>query len=349
MNYSFSDLKDKVCVITGGAGIIGTAIVEALAWAGIKTAVLDIREDIATELAQSVQKKYGTKTIGIQCNVLEKQSLINARERVEKELGHVDILINGAGGNSPDATTKAEQITDEDINHPENTFFGLKTEGFDKVFALNFTGTLLPSMVFGENMVKRGAGNILNISSMNSYKPLTKIPAYSAAKAAINNFTALLKQLNLKNLYLVNRIKRIKTPDGNIWRGFDVQIEFAHGLLSITNMVVQTDLDHKISGVWLGMKPVDYRLLTRSYTEESAQQKINLAVGKVERIYTAALLGEGSYIEEYPDCPQEGWHWGEIEEVNIDLHENAVIYNYKLTLSGAEHSWEFKMQSLEGE
>jgi NAD(P)-dependent dehydrogenase (short-subunit alcohol dehydrogenase family) len=206
MNYSFSDLKDKVCVITGGAGIIGTAIVEALAWAGIKTAVLDIREDIATELAQSVQKKYGTKTIGIQCNVLEKQSLINARERVEKELGHVDILINGAGGNSPDATTKAEQITDEDINHPENTFFGLKTEGFDKVFALNFTGTLLPSMVFGENMVKRGAGNILNISSMNSYKPLTKIPAYSAAKAAINNFTQWLAVHFAKTGVRVNAI-----------------------------------------------------------------------------------------------------------------------------------------------
>ena len=189
MNYSFSDLKDKVCVITGGAGVLGTAIVEALAGVGVKTAILDIREDVAVEVAQSIEKKYGTKTIGIQCNVLDKDSLIKARETAEKQLGPVDILINGAGGNSPDATTKTEQILPENINQPEDTFFGLKTEGFDKVFALNFIGTLIPSMVFGEAMVKRGSGSILNISSMSSYKPLTKVPAYSAAKAAINNFT----------------------------------------------------------------------------------------------------------------------------------------------------------------
>jgi hypothetical protein len=209
----------------------------------------------------------------------------------------------------------------------------------------NSIKVLLPEDENDKHLINSNLQSLINCLEWQTVVDSTIFSDY----AAINNFTALLKQLNLKNLYLVNRIKRIKTPDGNIWRGFDVQIEFAHGLLSITNMVVQTDLDHKISGVWLGMKPVDYRLLTRSYTEESAQQKINLAVGKVERIYTAALLGEGSYIEEYPDCPQEGWHWGEIEEVNIDLHENAVIYNYKLTLSGAEHSWEFKMQSLEGE
>jgi len=206
MNYSFSDLKDKVCVITGGAGIIGNAIVEALASVGVKTAILDIREDVASELARSIQKKYGTKTIGIQCNVLDKESIIKASNIAEKELGQVDILINGAGGNSPDATTKAEQITPENIDHPGDSFFGLKTEGFDKVFALNFTGTLLPSMVFGENMVKRGKGNILNISSMNSYKPLTKIPAYSAAKAAINNFTQWLAVHFAKTGVRVNAI-----------------------------------------------------------------------------------------------------------------------------------------------
>ncbi len=206
MNYSFSDLKDKVCVITGGAGIIGNAIVEALASAGVKTAVLDIREDVATELAESIRKKYGTKIIGIQCNVLDKESIIKARDFAVKELGPVDILINGAGGNSPDATTKTEQITPDNINRPEDSFFGLKTEGFDKVFALNFTGTLLPSMVFGENMVKRGSGNILNISSMNSYKPLTKIPAYSAAKAAVNNFTQWLAVHFAKTGVRVNAI-----------------------------------------------------------------------------------------------------------------------------------------------
>lgn len=190
MNHSFSDLKGKICVITGGAGVIGQAMVEALASAGVKTAILDLREDIASNLAQSIEKKYGTKTIGIGCNVLDKGSIIKAKDIVEKELGVADILINGAGGNSPDATTKTEQILPE--SKPEDTFFGLKIEGFDKVFDLNFTGTMLPSMVFGEAMVKRGSGNILNISSMNSYKPLTKIPAYSAAKAAINNFTQWL-------------------------------------------------------------------------------------------------------------------------------------------------------------
>lgn len=177
-------------MITGGAGVIGQAMVEALASAGVKTAILDLREDIASNLAQSIEKKYGTKTIGVGCNVLDKGSIIKAKDIVEKELGAADILINGAGGNSPDATTKTEQILPE--SKQEDTFFGLKTEGFDKVFDLNFTGTLLPSMVFGEAMVKRGSGSILNISSMNSYKPLTKIPAYSAAKAAINNFTQWL-------------------------------------------------------------------------------------------------------------------------------------------------------------
>lgn len=190
MNHSFSDLKGKICVITGGAGVIGQSMVEALASAGVKTAILDLREDIASNLAQSIEKTYGTKTIGVGCNVLDKGSIIKARDIVERELGVADILINGAGGNSPDATTKTEQILPE--SKPEDTFFGLKTEGFDKVFDLNFTGTLLPSMVFGEAMVKRGSGSILNISSMNSYKPLTKIPAYSAAKAAINNFTQWL-------------------------------------------------------------------------------------------------------------------------------------------------------------
>ncbi len=206
MNYSFSDLKGKVCVITGGAGVIGTAIVEALASSGIKTAILDIREDVAVDLAKSIEKKYGTKTIGIQCNVLDKSSVMKAREISEKELGPVDILINGAGGNSPDATTQYEQIEAENINQPESTFFGLKTEGFDKVFNLNFIGTLMPSMVFGEAMVKRGSGNILNISSMSSYKPLTKVPAYSAAKAAINNFTQWLAVHFAKTGVRVNAI-----------------------------------------------------------------------------------------------------------------------------------------------
>lgn len=206
MDYSFSDLKGKVCVITGGAGILGTAIVEALASAGLKLAILDIREDVALKLAKDIEKKYGTKVIGIQCNVLDKSSLIRAKEICEKDLGPVDILINGAGGNSPDATTKYEEILTENIDQPEDTFFGLKSEGFDKVFDLNFIGTVLPSMVFGEAMIKKASGNILNISSMSAYRPLTKVPAYSAAKAAINNFTQWLAVHFAKTGVRVNAI-----------------------------------------------------------------------------------------------------------------------------------------------
>jgi NAD(P)-dependent dehydrogenase (short-subunit alcohol dehydrogenase family) len=108
------------------------------------------------------------------------------------KLGNVDILINGAGGNSPKATTKNEFITDENVNSLNDAFFGLELEGFQKVFDLNFLGTLLPTMVFAKEMVERKSGVILNISSMNSFRPLTKIPAYSAAKASINNFTEWL-------------------------------------------------------------------------------------------------------------------------------------------------------------
>lgn len=192
MYNSFSDLKGKVCVITGGAGVIGKAIVDVLAASGVKTAILDLREEVATNLAETTEKTFSTKTIGVGCNVLDKNSLFKARDVVEKKFGTIDFLINGAGGNSPDATTKTEQITPKDLNNIEDTFFGLKSEGFDMVFDLNFKGTLLPCMVFGELLVRKGSGNILNISSMNSFKPLTKIPAYSAAKAAINNFTQWL-------------------------------------------------------------------------------------------------------------------------------------------------------------
>ena len=119
-------------------------------------------------------------------------ALTNTKKEILKRFGRVDILINGAGGNSPQATTKIEQITPENTDNLEDGFFGLEIEGFRKVFDLNFMGTVMPTMVFSSDMVKRGDGVILNISSMNSYKPLTKIPAYSAAKASVNNFTEWL-------------------------------------------------------------------------------------------------------------------------------------------------------------
>jgi NAD(P)-dependent dehydrogenase (short-subunit alcohol dehydrogenase family) len=124
--------------------------------------------------------------------VLDRASLEEIRKKIVDEVGEIDMLINGAGGNSPKATTKLEQITEEELDQLEDGFFGLELEGFQKVFDLNFTGTLLPTLVFTRDMVARQKGVVLNVSSMNAYKPLTKIPAYSAAKASINNFTEWL-------------------------------------------------------------------------------------------------------------------------------------------------------------
>lgn len=189
---SFDDLKDKVCVITGGAGVIGVSIVKALASAGTKVAIVDINEEVAGEVAAEIAKEYSAEIIGVKANVLEKESLEAAKKIINEKLGSIDLLINGAGGNSPQATTKVEQILEENLHNLEDTFYGLQMEGFDKVFALNFKGTLLPTMVFTRDMLEKRRGVVLNISSMNSYKPLTKIPAYSAAKASINNFTEWL-------------------------------------------------------------------------------------------------------------------------------------------------------------
>jgi NAD(P)-dependent dehydrogenase (short-subunit alcohol dehydrogenase family) len=205
-NFNFSDLKGKVCVITGGAGIIGQAICEALVHAGIKTAIIDLNLEAAEKLAAELAEISGTKCIGVQANVLDKESLNIARIQIEEKLGAVDFLINGAGGNSPAATTKIEQIQGPGAFNEEETFFGLDLSGFDKVFALNFSGTLLPTMVFVPDMIKRGQGGVLNISSMNSFRPLTKIPAYSAAKASVNNFTQWLSVHLAKTGVRVNAI-----------------------------------------------------------------------------------------------------------------------------------------------
>lgn len=192
IDYSFNSLKDKVCVITGGAGVIGASMVECLARVGIKVAILDRNLEVATELADRISKETGTVVIGVEGNVLERESLIQAKKVVNEKLGKIDILINGAGGNAPTATTQVEQIDETNMNELEKSFYGLELDGFQKVFDLNFKGTVLPTMVFTPDMLEKGKGSVLNISSMNSYRPLTKIPAYSAAKASINNFTQWL-------------------------------------------------------------------------------------------------------------------------------------------------------------
>ncbi len=189
---SFDDLNGKVCAITGGAGVIGKALVKGLASVGVKTAILDINKEMADKVAAEIRKESGVECIGVEANVLDKASLEKAGKEINQKLGKIDLLINGAGGNHPAATTKQEQMESNKVAALEETFYGLQMEGFHKVFDLNFVGTLLPSMVLTKDMLEAGKGVILNISSMNSYKPLTKIPAYSAAKAAINNFTQWL-------------------------------------------------------------------------------------------------------------------------------------------------------------
>jgi len=186
------NLKGKVAVITGGAGVICSEMARSLAFEGVKTAIIDLNGEAAGKVAREIEKEFNTPSLGLAASVLDKLSLEDSKKIINEKLGAIDILINGAGGNSPAATTKIEKMDASDDENPDDTFFGLKLEGFDKVFDLNFKGTLLPSMVYSIDMVKRKSGIIINISSMNSYRPLTKIAAYSAAKAAVNNFTLWL-------------------------------------------------------------------------------------------------------------------------------------------------------------
>lgn len=200
------NLKDKVAVITGGAGIICSTMARALAAEGVKTVILDLNKEAAVKVAAEIERESGMPSIGVSASVLDKASLEAAKQKINDKFGPIDILVNGAGGNSPAATTKLERMDGSETEKPEETFFGLQAEGFDKVFDLNFKGTLLPSMVFTTDMVRRKSGVVINISSMNSYRPLTKIPAYSAAKAAINNFTQWLAVHMAKTGVRVNAI-----------------------------------------------------------------------------------------------------------------------------------------------
>ncbi len=189
---SFEHLKNKICVITGGGGVLGTSMAAGLASVGVIPVILDINEEAARKVAGEISAETGTVCHGYKADVLDRDSLEAIREKIIAEVGEIDMLINGAGGNSPKATTRLEELTEEDLNRLDEGFFGLELEGFQRVFDLNFTGTLLPTLVFTRDMVRRQRGVVLNISSMNSYKPLTKIPAYSAAKASVNNFTEWL-------------------------------------------------------------------------------------------------------------------------------------------------------------
>lgn len=185
------DLKGKVAVVTGAGGVLCSIMAHALAAAGAKVALLDLNEAAAQAAADAITAEgYAAK--GYAANVLEKESLQAAHEAILKDFGPCDILINGAGGNNPRATTDKEYYEAGDIDADTKSFFDLDKGGVEFVFNLNFIGTLLPTQEFAKDMVERQNGNIINISSMNAYTPLTKIPAYSGAKAAISNFTQWL-------------------------------------------------------------------------------------------------------------------------------------------------------------
>ena len=186
-----TDLSGKVAVVTGAGGVLCGMFSKALAAAGAKVAVLDLNEEAAQEVAAAIEKDGGIAK-AYKCNVLEKDSMEACHQQVLKDFGPCDILINGAGGNNPRATTDKEYFELGDIDADTKSFFDLEQKGVEFVFNLNFIGTLVPTQVFAKDMIGREGCNILNISSMNAYTPLTKIPAYSGAKAAISNFTQWL-------------------------------------------------------------------------------------------------------------------------------------------------------------
>ena len=183
------DYKDKVVVITGAGGLICGEMARAFAQSGAKVAALDLNEDAVKNLANEL-KAEGFICEGYKANVLDVENLEAVHKAVLNDLGKCDILVNGAGGNNPRATTDNEYH--HEAEEGKKSFFDLQPDGVDFVFKLNFQGTLLPTQVFAKDMVEKNKGCILNISSMNAYTPLTKIPAYSAAKAGISNFTQWL-------------------------------------------------------------------------------------------------------------------------------------------------------------
>ncbi len=190
-NVLNTDLHGKVVVVTGAGGVLCSHFAKVLARAGAKVALLDINEAAAAAFAKDIEDEGGIAR-AYACNVLSKDICAQVAARVMEELGPCDILVNGAGGNNPRATTDKEYFELGDIDADTKSFFDLDAEGVGFVFNLNFLGTLLPTQAFARQMVGRTGCSILNISSMNAYTPLTKIPAYSGAKAAISNFTMWL-------------------------------------------------------------------------------------------------------------------------------------------------------------
>lgn len=190
-NVLNTDLNGKVVVVTGAGGVLCSYFAKVVARAGAKVALLDLNEEAAQKYAAEIEAEGGVAK-AYKCNVLDKDICYAVADAVAADLGPCDILINGAGGNNPRATTDKEYFELGDIDADTKSFFDLDASGVGFVFNLNFLGTLIPTQAFARQMVGRSGCNILNISSMNAYTPLTKIPAYSGAKAAISNFTQWL-------------------------------------------------------------------------------------------------------------------------------------------------------------
>ncbi|MDT8902905.1 SDR family oxidoreductase [Anaeroselena agilis] len=187
-------MHGKVAVITGGSGILCAPMARELARLGAKVAILGRGEDKAKKVAADIVAAGG-RAIGLSCDVLNRESVVRAAAAVQNELGPCDILINGAGGNDPRGTTSQETLRPADLETKDEalrTFFNMPIEGFDYVMRLNFMGTFIPSQIFAAQMIGRPGATIINISSMSAYAPITKVPAYSAAKAAVSNFTQWL-------------------------------------------------------------------------------------------------------------------------------------------------------------
>lgn len=224
------DLSGKTVVITGAGGVLCSYFAEAIAECGAKVAVLDLRLEAAEAVAAKIRGNGGNAR-AYECNVLDRESLIAAKTAINAELGPCNILINGAGGNNPKGTTTKEYLFPEDLDENTakdiTTFFDLDPKGIEFVFNLNFLGTLLPTQVFAREMANTENPLILNISSMNAFRPLTKIPAYSGAKAAVSNLTAWLAVHFAKigvrcnalapGFFVTNQNRAmLKNPDGSL-------------------------------------------------------------------------------------------------------------------------------------